>query len=239
MEDPRSVENAELIAGLSARLLKLYSERYRAIEDYPQYHIAEMPNFASGISSGNMIGLTSATWHTIQSEEHPKTTLAHEYVHPFVIPVVPREDPLFALSLEGFPSYFHLPILAEVLGEEWYLGYMARVEKAYLDKKNTGKGRGGTPLPPDKPLAALTADDVSTYKDTFLLNDRTRLFFHYLLTEMGREGFWRFTRALCGSESMDWSRFKALIEGHLPGSSEDVKVWLEETGYPDRFRLER
>jgi hypothetical protein len=239
MPDPKSRLNAEQIRDFSSRLLKLFAQRYRQIQENPQYHIAEMPNFASDISSGNMIGLTSQTWHNFDTDEHHKTTIGHEYVHPFVMPLVARTDPLFALGLEGFPSYFHLPVIADLLGEPWYRNYMSRIEKLYLQKKETGQDQRGNRLPTEKPLYALTAEDVSTYKDTFLLNDRARLFLNYLLHRMGRDRFWDFTRELFSSGEMSMSRFKALIEKHLPGSGEDVRVWLEENDYPERFHLDK
>jgi hypothetical protein len=237
MPDPRSRLNAERIRKFSGQVLELYALRYRQIQENPQYHIAEMPNFASDISSGNMIGLTSHTWHNFQDDVHHKTTIGHEYVHPFVNTRVETTDPLFALSLEGFPSYFHLPIMGELLGESWYREYMSRIEKAYLQRKETGKDGRGNQLPVEKPLASLTADDIPTYKDTFLLNDRARLFLNYLLRRMGKETFYAFSRDLFRLGALDMLRFKTLIEKHLPGSGKDVRVWLERNDYPERFHL--
>ncbi len=236
LNHPQSKATARGIRRFSSRLLSLFTERYRPIQTTPQYHIAELPVFGD-ISSGNMIGLTSHTWRNFNAHPHYKITIAHEYVHPFVHHVVPQQDPLFALNIEGFPSYFHLPVLAEIFGQQWYQERMRQIEQAYLKRRKTGLDRRGNPLPREKPIAALTAGDISIYKDTFILNDRCPLFLNYLQKKMGQTQFLKFCTALFAKQNLTMNGFKQLIEHYLPGSAKDVSIWLEGNDYPTRFHL--
>jgi hypothetical protein len=44
---------------------------------------------------------------------------------------------------------------------------------------------------------------------------------------------------LFAQESIDPGRLVTIIETYLPGSSDDVDVWLRTTDFPERFRLRR
>jgi|GEM_PF-1267536 len=223
-----------------SRLDKFYSDHYKKVQKNPQLHIAELPNFASGISSGNMVGMTSGQWQKFSLEDKEvdlKLLLAHELVHGFVQVEVDINNPLAALVVEGFPSYFHLPALGEILGEEFYQKYMRGIEKSYLKKKETGKTRRGSPLPQEKPILSLTWTDIGIYKDTFILNDRVRLFLNYIRTKLGEKRFRKFTLELCNSSHLELPAFNRLLEKFLPGSIQDMEIWLETNQYPPRFYL--
>jgi len=236
-----AASSADLIKYVK-QLLAYFSDHYRAVKNTPQLHVAELPNFASGISSGNMIGMTSGQWQRfslMDKDVDMEILVSHELVHTFVRPEVSINSPLYALIIEGFPSYFHFPALAEILGEEWYQKYIGRVEKSYLRKKKTGKNWRGRPLPVEKPILTLTAEDISEYKDTFILNDRVRLFLHYIRTKLGKKRFKSFTRQLCGSRNLTPFTLIELIEKYLPASAKDVRLWLGSNEYPQRFHLKK
>jgi hypothetical protein len=220
------------------RLKTLFETHYRKITTTPQLHIAELPNYASGISSGNMIGMTSAQWQNFSlSRKNTGLMLlvSHELVHTYVQVKVGINSPLAAMVIEGFPSYFHLPILAEILGEEWYQTYMILVEKAYLERKKSKKTRWGSPLPKEKPILSLTRDEIGEYKDTFILNDRVRLFLHFIREKLGKKRFRHFTHELCHLPVMNVNSFYKLINKYMPNSNKDLNLWLKTNQYPERW----
>jgi hypothetical protein len=227
---------AKDILAFAQRMNSLYDQHYRHGAEGGQFYIIEMPKYGD-ISSGNVTGLMSGSWRTFMDESWRQRALAHELVHPFVGVPVSRDDPLWSLAIEGFPSYFHLPILAEQLGDEWYQGYMNSTEERYLKYRETGVNRRGRPLPPEKPLLKISAEEMSTYKDEFVLSDRALLFLNYLLAKMGRDVFFEFTAELLNRDSLTAESFVQLIENYLPGSAKDVDLWLNTTEYPQRFHL--
>lgn len=222
------------IAAFARKLIGQFRRLYRSDAATTQVHIVQMPKYGD-ISSHNMVGLATESWQAFGEDEHALRTLAHEFVHPFVRVPIPVGDPLRAFMIEGFPSYFHLPVLALVLGEDHYEAFMDRVAEGYLQKKATGRDRRGNPLPPEKPLLAITEDEIGAYKDTFILSDRARLFWDYLRRAMGREAFHRMTRDFFNRESLNRASFRQAIQAYLPISSEDLHLWLETNEYPARF----
>ena len=150
---------------------------------------------------------------------------------------VDRADSLWSLAIEGFPSYLHLPVLAEDLGSEWYNRFLAWMEERYLEMRQTGTDRRGNPLPPEIPLLSIDADKMSTYKDEFVLDDRVLLFFNYLYSRMGRESFFAFTSETLNRDRLTVALFRQLIEQYLPGSTADVNLWLTTNDYPERLHF--
>lgn len=242
LDNTKSRESVEDMFAFVGQLKTLYGSHYRVIKATPQLHIAELPNFASGISSGNMIGITSGQWegfHLKSGDDGLKRLVAHELVHTYVQVPTDRQDPIAALVVEGFPSYFHLPILGEMFGEEWYQKYMRIIEESYLRRKKTKMTRRGNPLPPEKPILSITFDDVGKYKDTFILNDRALLFLNSIRSRLGKKEFKKFTRELCNLPHLDVPLFKETIHKYLPGSEKDIILWLETNDYPDRWHLKK
>jgi hypothetical protein len=240
LANEKSEASAGDILQFVSRLKDLYSSQFKEIKTTPQLHIAELPNFASGISSGNMIGMTSGQWQDFSlegEEDNLKLLVAHELVHTYVHVPTQRQDPISALAVEGFPSYFHLPVLAEIMGESWYRKYMQMVEESYLRKKETHMTARGDALPVEKPILSLTYDDIGTYKDTFILNDRVRLFLNFIRDELGKDAFKKFTRELCHMPRLTVPLFKQIISQYLPGRDQDISIWLETDEYPERFHL--
>ena len=238
LRDEVSRANAARILEFTAKLEKFYRANYIDREEGAQLHVVQMPHFGD-ISSGNMVGISDAVWRDFDPASYSGRTLAHELVHPYVQIPLPSSSEMYALVIEGFPSYFYLPAMGEILGEDFYRQMMMQTEDLYLERRRTGLDRRGRPLPVEKPILALTAEDISTYKDRFVLNDRVRLFCNWLRTRMGVERFKKFTLELFAQDSLDPSRLIAIIETYLPGSSEDVNLWLRSTDFPERFRLHR
>jgi hypothetical protein len=235
--DSASVNAAVGILSFARAMIAEFARRYRSDATSGQYYIMQMPAFGD-ISSGNVTGITSGVWHDFENQEWSKRALAHELVHSFVHANVRRDDSLYAFAVEGFPSYFHLPVLAGQFGVPWYDEEMKRVEKEYLRKKETGLGWRDRPVPPEKPLAHISADELSTYKDVFVLDDRALLFLNWLRTEMGSERFQQFVKELFKSDDVTLASFEATVLKYLPASGKTLTLWLRTTAYLDEWRIQ-
>lgn len=236
--DSASVENASRILAFANGLLERYARYYQPASDEVTYYIVEMPKYGD-ISSGNMTGLQKDVWCAFSEEDWAQRTLGHELVHQFVWVRPDVDDRFFALAVEGFPSYLHLPVIAELEGDEAYLSFMEGIEVNYLRRRETGLGWRGARLSAEKPILGITSDEVGTYKDSFVLNDRALLFFHYLYSRMGSERFFEFTRELFSEDDVTEKSFRGLIHAYLPDSDDDIRLWLETTEFPERLRLVR
>jgi len=234
--DTLSVIMAERILSFTEQLLERYEKYYGIGINRQTYYIMELPKYGD-ISSGNVTGLQQSTWWEFSEKDWAQRGLAHELVHPFVWVRPPRTDRFFSLAVEGFPSYLHLPVLAEILGENWYDEYIRGIEKSYLNKKKTGLSRRGRPLPEEKPILDISAKELGIYKDNFILSDRNALFFNYLYKRMGTEKFFEFTHDLFGQDKVTEKVFRNMIEKYLPGSGSDIDIWLSSNDYPERFTL--
>ncbi len=233
--DPASHVSAQRIAALTSKLEEAYRQRYRTDVPDAQVHVMQMPRYGD-ISSGNVVGLNAASWAGIEKDSRARRTLAHELVHPFVATGTPKADRLFALAVEGFPSYLHLPVLADLEGEASIDDLLRRIETTYMDRKS-GKGSGRHAQPPEKPLLEIRPDEVGLYKDGFVLGDRALLFLNWLRRRMGKERFTDFTRDLFRARPLTEVRFRATVLRFLPGAEGDLDRWLETNDFPERFRL--
>lgn len=235
LSDSASTAAAQKILTFSESICALYGSRYHNTGDSDRYFILEMPPYGD-ISSGSVTGLMESTWKIFTDDENAQRALAHELVHPYVHLPIPRSDSAFSLIVEGFPSYFHLPCVAKLRDTEFYNRFIGWMEELYLDKRATGTDRRGNSLPPEKPLLAISADELSTYKDEFVLSDRALLFLNYLRSRMGA-GFDTFTSELFNPGVTSMAEFRTLIETHLPGSGAEIRIWLETTDYPERLHF--
>jgi hypothetical protein len=235
LPDSASTAAAQRILKFTEELSALYASRYRKPSSADRYFILEMPAYGD-ISSGSVTGLMESTWKIFTDDENAQRALAHELVHPYVHMEIPRSDPAYSLAAEGFPSYFHLPCVAALRDAEFYDRFVGWMEKLYLDKRATGKDRRGNLLPPEKPLLSISANELSTYKDTFVLDDRALLFLNYLRSRMGAQ-FDAFTSELFNSGVTGTDGLRATVEKFLPGSADDVSLWLETTEYPERLHF--
>jgi hypothetical protein len=235
-DDPASRASAERILEFVEQVCELFKSRYRADAVGLGHHVMQMPPYGM-ISSGNVSGFPSKGWKSFDDYPGYKMGLAHEIVHPFVRYGLKLDDPFFAMMIEGFPDYFYLAAMIEIRGLKWYREAMRSTEKSYLEKKKTGLSSRGRKLPEEKPIIQITADEVGKYKDVFILSDRASLFLNFLFEKMGQDKFNEFTRELFNGDVYDLPRFIDLVDKHLPGSKQDVDVWLATNDYPERFRI--
>jgi len=235
-DDPRSTEAAKQILGFASQINTLYEKYYRHGAEGGQFYIVEMPKYGD-ISSGNVTGLQSETWQSFMEDTYRQRALGHELVHPCVAVPVARDDSLWSVAIEGFPSFFHLPILAENLGSAWYNDFLAKMEVRYLEKRATGVNWRGNSLPKEIPLLSITEDIMSNYKDEFVLSDRVVLFLNYLYARMGKETFFTFTGDMLNRDRLTVTSFRELIEQYLPGSAADINLWLNTNDYPERLHF--
>lgn len=236
LPDSVSADAARSILDFAQVLCHRNATRYRAPDRADVHYIVQTPPYGD-IASGGVTGLMESTWRVFSEDENAQRALAHELVHSYVRLDIPRDDSLFCLAVEGFPSYFHLPCVAEQRGAEFYNRFVGWMETLYLDRRASGKDRRGRSLPPEKALLAVTADELPVYKDNFVLGDRALLFLNFLRARMGRR-FDDFTADLFNAGVTSVGRFRAMIENHLPGSADDVRIWLETTEYPERFHFD-
>ena len=235
-DDHGSRAATERILRFAKQVNGFYKNIYKKDADAPQLHIMEMPRYGD-ISSGNVFGINRELWVELDETSYRARVLAHELVHPFVSLDTPRSDPLAALAMEGFPSYLHLPVMAELLGEDYYQTHLQRVETRYLKKKSSGTDRRGHPLPEEKPLLEIGVDEIGVYKDLFLLSDRALLFFDFLRREMGSDRFFAFTRTLFNREELDLATFETAVLNYLRDAEGDLDLWFRTTDYPEQIRL--
>jgi hypothetical protein len=158
-------------------------------------------------------------------------------VHSYVRADIQRDDPLYALFIEGFPSYSHLPAMAEKLGESWLQSRMADTEARYLLYKETGTTQRGRSLPAEKPIDEIGPEEIGLYKDVFILEDRAPLFLHYLRTIGGKNAYARFCHGLFDAGEIDDAEFRQRIVDTLGIPRTDVDLWLSTNAYPARFHL--
>jgi len=227
---------ASAIDEFVSRIKDIYRNLYGPSRHNGDLYVMQMPQYGD-IASANIIGISDQAWRDFETGDRSKRTLAHELVHSFVKVDVDRSDPLYALAVEGFPSYFHLPAMGQMLGEQWYREYLANKEKSYIKMKEAGTDRRGRRLPAEKPIDQITPEEIGIYKDKFILSDRVLLFFNYLKARMGDDTFGQFTRQLFAKDGINFAEFKSLILEYLPDEKENLVIWLSSKDYPDIFKL--
>jgi hypothetical protein len=239
LEDPDARASARAVIGFTKRLATFYRANYRRSASSGQIHVMQMPEYGD-ISSGSVVGISGRVWSRFENETDPQITLAHELVHPFVDIPVKMSNPLYALVVEGFPSYFHLTALQQILKGDFYENFLQTRRTEYLRKRKTGKDPRGRPLPREKPLLEMTPEDIGEYKDRFVLNDRVLLLMDYVRRQMGGRKFFQFTRDLLNRDELTYASFVETILAYVRDSrdaevTEDLRVWLETTALPEGF----
>jgi hypothetical protein len=233
LRDADSRAQAARILAFARQAIGYYASRYGTgtDTDAETTFIMQMPKYGD-ISSGNVSGISDAAWQAFDDDWVAKYLLAHELVHPYTGRRIARSDPLWSFVIEGFPSYFHLPFLAQALGPDWYRDRIATVQQRYLTKRETGLSRRGNPLPPEKPIDRIGADELSTWKDTFVLDDRVVLFWDYLRRELGADRFAALCRDLFGRARLTAGTIRASIVAAYPGPADHIDAWLSTTDFP-------
>lgn len=238
LDSDESHRAAGSVAAFTQSLLAYYREHYRLDAGVDRLYLLEMPRYGD-ISSHNMVGVSSDTFRSFDTAVYAKRTIAHELVHPFVSVQTDRSDALWSLAIEGFPSFFHLPALRQMLGGSFYDQFMLKVQDYYLNNKGVEKDRWGNTRPPERPLMEISADQMSRYKDDYILWGRTKLFFNYLLRQMGEEAFSNFASDLFARTELTETGFVALCKQYLPGKAAQIDTWLYSNDFPDGFRIRK
>lgn len=234
---------ARFLAAECSRLLSFYTANYGIPETQPNFIILETCPFGN-ISSGNAIGLTPEVFD--QASEGHLTyerydLIAHELVHTFVIPRIQDKTQGAALLLEGFPSYFHVPALTTLLGEDyrrWFLGKVWKSYRSMVRRRQEAADKSSTLR--NIPLEDIGIEEIPAYKDRFLLSDKLPIVLDRLQALVGSSTFFAACREFFshGSERpVSFSRFIAILEAH---SGQDLsafrKRWFQSTDdLPDEW----
>ncbi len=233
-----SEKNAVKILDYVIELKQLFSRSLIQIDNDIPIFINEMPKYGD-ISSANVVGIQTKVFNSFENDIHSKATIAHELVHPYVQIPISRKNEFYALIIEGFPSYFQTYALSKTLDKEAFNieKYMKKTEKRYLTYRKTGKTRRGFKLPKEKPILKITADEIGTYKDKFVLNDRVYLFMYDLWIKMGNEKYDDFLKELFEFQSIDYLSFEKLVLKYIPEYQTNLNVWLNTTDFPEAFKI--
>jgi hypothetical protein len=236
LSDSASLAATDAMLGAVQVWGAFYRERYGPPRGGAELHVLEMPRYGD-IASGTVIGIAENGWIGFDPGSWQGRTLAHEMVHAYVQVPIPSADPLYALVVEGFPSYFHLPALEAALGTEFYREWILAADSVYLEKRRTGQGRRGAPLPVEKPIDEIAPDEIGGYKDTFVLSDRVPLFLDWIRRQLGDEAFFAWAKELFAREALSLDAFLSSLAPllGLDGLAE-LRLWLSTTEYPKRFR---
>ena len=191
LPSPESEKAAKTYADIGTYLVDFFDKHYGAGLPKQTFYFAEM-DIRGGISSGNIAALPSEGFKRILNPERQFSTydwMGHEIIHPYVMPAIVPDAPGATMMVEPFPLYFHLPALQKRFGrpfERWFLRGRWEAYKKGLAAQSL-KDRGGLPL--EKPLLDISLEELSAYKDIFLLSDKAVLILHRLQKEVGETTF--------------------------------------------------
>lgn len=229
--------NSDKVLNYIIGLKELYSQNLKSIDNTLPIFIMEMPKYGD-ISSANVIGISERLFISFESDIRSKLTIAHELVHQYVKIPVSTDNPFYALVIEGFPSFFQVYALRRMDGDGYNIKEeMKKVEQSYLEKRRTGKNRRGNVLPVEKAILKIKFDEIGTYKDNFVLNDRVWLFFYNIWNEMGDENFDMFLKELFSFNSINYENFEKLILKYIHGFTSRLNTWLNTTEFPDELKI--
>lgn len=234
--DRQSLQSGRAIADFAREVLSRYHHLYRSDPRGGRTtYVIELPQFGD-IASGNVFGIQEARWRDFSFNSPSAVTLAHELVHPFVQMATPTTDPLYALSIEGAPSYFMLPVIGAMRSRDYYNERLDALQRKYLERRKPGAADDAGPLPREKPLFSMSVADVGTYKDRFVLADRALLFWDYMRRTMGEARFNAWVKDITNADKMTAVDFYRSISRYAPKLVSDARIWLETTDYPERFK---
>jgi len=232
-----SEEYSKDVLEFTLKVKQLFSKYLIQNIESPVY-VMGMPKYGE-ISSGTVVGIPESEFQYFNENVHLKETIIHELLHPYVRIPVSKDNPFYALVIEGFPDFFKIWGLKNMLkGNEYDLNeVMMEVEKKYLQKKATGQNSKGRALPKEKPILEIGPEEIGYYKDTFILNDRVRLFLYHFWRSTGDADFNRFIKELFKLSHVDYQIFEKLILTYQPDYKEALNIWLNTNDYPNSFRL--
>jgi hypothetical protein len=236
LSDSASIAATTTMLGAVQAWETFYRQRYGPPRGEAELHVLQMPRYGD-IASGMVIGIAGDNWTGFDPGSWQGRTLAHEMVHAYVQVPIQSADPLFALVVEGFPSYFHLPALEATLGTAFYREWILAADSVYLEKRRTGEGRRGAPLPVEQPIDEIAPDEIGNYKDTFVLSDRVPLFLDWVRRQLGDDSFFEWAKELFARDGLSLDAFLSSLAPRLgPDRLADLRLWLSTTEYPKRFR---
>lgn len=226
----RNDVNAAKILAFAVRLKKLYEDNLRKKVSSAPLRILEMPEYGN-ISSDNVIGLTTEIFRDFEHDVRSRLTVAHELVHPYVRIPVALDNPFYALVIEGFPSFFQVWALKRLDKTFDLRSYMKNREKQYIGRRESGKP------PAEKPVLQIRPDEIGTYKDRFVLNDRVWLFFYDIWQQMGDNRFDEFLNELFRLDHIDYNLFESVVVKYLPQYRDRLNTWLNTTIFTENMYI--
>jgi hypothetical protein len=227
---------SERILEFVHNLKEIFAQNLRKIDDENPLFVMEMPLYGD-ISSSNVVGISESNFNSFVGNLNSKLTIAHELVHPYVKIPVSEDNPFYALVVEGFPSFFQVYALEKVSSEYDLKAEMKKVEERYLTKR-TGMDKRGRRVPEEKPILNIHADEIGTYKDKFILNDRVWLFLFDLWQKMGDENFDLFLKDLFVLSSIDYPTLENIVLNYLPDYGNKFNIWLNTTSFPESLQIQ-
>jgi hypothetical protein len=183
------------------------------------YSVAQLSLPSGGYPSQNMVGFASKDF-TGEFSYADLRWIAHEMVTDYLDIPVDVDAPGAVVIGDGFNLFFNLPVIERIAGPEFRAWDLEWRWKRYESGLAGRKDREG-PMPPEKPLAEITAGEYMLYKDRFLTADKEQIVLWRLMDLIGEEAF------LAG--------FSAYLEEHRakPASLEAFRLALTEASGQD------
>lgn len=233
---PGSFRSARKLIEFGDRLLEFFADNYGSTDGIGRNYVVETCPYGC-IASGNVIGLSPDVFQRVGTSDIDFETydlIAHEFVHVFVTSLINRDAPGAALLLEGFPSYFHVPALTSILGNDYHKWFMQRAWLSYREGMNGQTDKSNDPsIPIEKPLVEIGIEEIPYYKDRYLLSDKFSILLDRLQEQIGTDVFFGackdfFAHAATHSVTID-DFFRTLAVHSKRDLSEFVSRWLSST----------
>lgn len=190
---PEDYKAAQVYVKIGTSLKHFFDKHYGQDLLKSPFFVAEMDVPSGGIGSINAVGLSTHGFTEVLDQDRYYPVLewfGHEMVHKYVVPSIVPDAPGVAVLLESFPCFFHLPALTEILGHNFVRWALRQEWKEYQRGLESGSNQQAE-LPPDKPLANITLDELPYYKDRFLISDKALIILHHLKENVGEDVFYR------------------------------------------------
>ena len=151
------------------------------------YSVAQLSLPSGGYPSQYSVGFASKDF-TGEFSYADLRWIAHEMVTEYLDVPADVDAPGAMAIGDGFNLFFNLPVIARIAGPEfkaWDLEWRWKRYESGLAGRTDGEG----PMPPDKPLAEITAAEYMLYKDRFLTADKEQIVLWRLMDLIGEEAF--------------------------------------------------
>ncbi len=234
-EEEETARVIEICADIGGRLLEHFRRYYGQDLAPAPFLLAEIRIPSGAVGSGNGLGLAREDLLKLLDRREYNATiewLGHEMVHEYVVAAVRSDAPGAAVIAESFPLYFHLPMLSRILGPDFQKWWLTREWRRYERGRRGGADDEG-PLPKEKPLAAITLEELPQYKDRFLISDKALIVFDHLRRDIGDEAFFRAVAAFLAAHRTEpgtLADFEALVSKEAGRPMRDFfHRWFETT----------